>query len=107
MKITAFVIVGLIFVAQVPPVSAIKPKGKTWHKDLREYLVLMNLYKENLGVMDEVIIQNGKEIGLKVKIEYPINLKMGEEGRIRIKIFTQDYGYATDPDLRTISWDVQ
>lgn len=91
---------GEFEVEKLPTNVKVSGGGRTWHKDLREYLLLMNLYKENLGVIDEVIKQNGKEIGLKIKIEYPTHLQVSEKGLLKVNVFTKDYGFASTPDFQ-------
>jgi len=54
---------------------------------------------EEVGLKEEEILdKDGNEIGLKVRIEYPITLHLGKLGYIDIKLKTKDFEYATWPD---------
>jgi len=84
-------------ILKLPTDVKVSGEGKNWHKDLREYVPWV--YYQNYNVIDEVIKDNGgKEIGLKVKIEYPAHLKVDEKGILMINVFTEDHKYAKAPD---------
>ena len=68
-------------------------------KDLSLYVPMAYYY--DYCVIDSFIKdKNENEIGLKVRMEYPVELDPEETGLLDIKVITKDYAYATSPDFQ-------
>jgi len=85
---------------KIPANVRVSGKGESYTKNMMEY-VPWAYQDNNYKVIDKLIVdKSGNEIGLKVKIEYPSNLKKFEKGILDIKEITTDFGYATSPDTQ-------
>lgn len=94
---------GFYQVANLPSkiliTSIDKEEGIAISKDIERYAHFA--YSENYKIKDEIICDNeGNEIGLKIKVEYPGELTTSQKGILDIKAITKDFGYATAPDLQ-------
>jgi hypothetical protein len=77
--------------------------GKDWHKDLRDYVPLA--FEKGYGVIDENLnafykgTKDPYDLGLKVKIEYPLDVQVSKSEEIVVELITLDAKAATTPDL--------
>jgi Leucine-rich repeat (LRR) protein len=87
-------------VDKLPINVMVSGEGGYFTKNLRDYVPWA--YQDiNYSVYDYIITDDGgREVGLKIKIEYPKNLKAHEKGILDIKEITKDFGYATSPDTQ-------
>jgi Leucine-rich repeat (LRR) protein len=66
-------------------------------KDLIKYIPYSfnNYYYVNDSIIKD---EEGNEIGLKIKMQYPKNLKAYEKGVLEVEVITKDFGNASQPD---------
>jgi len=91
------------YVDRLPRNIILKSDKNIWQKDLSEYAPLA--YNKNYYIIDERLKENVPElddrddIGLKIKIEYPSIIPVGNQGKIVVELITKDAKVATTPDL--------
>ncbi|NYT01442.1 MAG: hypothetical protein GKC10_01620 [Methanosarcinales archaeon] len=92
------------------PEEVVISDGRTaWNRDLRTYAPLA--YERGYGVIDRYLEQtklgskDGQEaryfaeLGMKVKIEHPLQMQADEQGSLVVELITSDARVATTPDL--------